>query len=167
MNYEHRKGLLDKLAQLTASQLQTNSEMGHTIDQMELAKALSGAGAYPNFNHFFVDDKYRILKRDDWLPILDTLHVREAIYEAEFYDCDDFALTAKGLMSYTYGINGVGWVINYGGEHSYLNVAIAEDIDDNGKVKTVSIGIVEPQTDEFRLISQEHYKPGGGGLVLW
>ena len=167
MNYAHRALMLKYLGALKATEIQKYSEQGHVVSQMELAKALSSVEAYPHFNHFFVDDKYRILTRDAWLPILDTLHVREAIYEPEYYDCDDFAMTAKALMSYVYGINGVGWVWNYGGEHSYLNVAIADEFDNDGKVKTVSVGIVEPQTDEYRLVSQEHYKAMGSGLVLW
>ena len=95
-----------------------------------------------------------------WLPTVEDMHkiaestrTADLHYIKERFDCDDFAGLFRGLCSVFYGVNSVGYVVDYSGRHSY-NIAACTAA--NGGVE---FRVIEPQSDRFVAHSMEHKAP--------
>lgn len=87
-------------------------------------------------------------------------------YVAETFDCDDFGLTFKGHMAEYADANGVMWVIDWSGGHSYnmvFDIQITNNdplnpIVDVSKSKAI---ILEPQSDQWEPVPMIADEQGG------
>ena len=72
-----------------------------------------------------LDTAYTVPTIDGLHTLLTEIQTQHFHYTAEQFDCDDFAWTFKCLANLFFGINGVGFVINYPGRHSYNLVSVS------------------------------------------
>ena len=86
------------------------------------------------------DDYYHCLPKDLWIEICQFTHTDRMRYIRDFFDCNNFADTLRGLVKAEFRLNGIGLVVNVGGKHAYNAVAAF----DNGKL---GIQFIEPQRD--------------------
>ena len=115
------------------------------------------------FQLIAVDSKYTIPTQEGLNKLLAEVQTNHFHYTAETFDCDDFALAFKSLSNIFFGINGIGWVLNFSGQHSY-NVVFTHDQGE------LSLSVVEPQQDATVAKTQQidHYawKPKEGLVIL-
>ena len=110
------------------------------------------------------DSKYRCVDLPTLKLLLERNNVSEIKYVPEFWDCDNFAMALPPDLSRTFGVNSLGFVIDYSGGHAY-NCAF---VHSNG---TLGIVIIEPQTDRLVQVGEgisrkEVYKAERGVVVL-
>ena len=84
------------------------------------------------------DSKYRAVPRDVWKRILAESDIDAIPYEAEWFDCDDYARQFAAECSMKHRINGAGWLADQGSGHAYSALLCSDPI---------SIMFIEPQKD--------------------
>lgn len=120
-----------------------------------------------------LDDKWMRLDAVYHVPRWDYMQllylwdwINQKKYVAEYFDCDDFGLTFKGHMTEYAQANGVMWVIDWSGGHSYnlvFDIQITNDdpqnpIVDVSKSKAI---ILEPQGDQWEVVPMVADEQGG------
>jgi hypothetical protein len=91
----------------------------------------------PSLDRLPLDSTYRMVSQSKFLNIVAWDWVDSKKYEAEIFDCENFAITFKTHIDWYFGLNQVGIVIDYKMGHGY-NLVVFPD----GKVM-----LFEPQTD--------------------
>ena len=152
-----------KLAAISQQNFNEINLHSERITSADLYKAM-GKGPYRTFQNKFMDSSYRVLTAEAYTKALELLSVDKKHYQSEFFDCDDFAWVSKGLMSFVFEINGVGWVCDYSGRHSFLNVCV---LDESAKDLSLSIQVIEPQTNLRVKKFDDAYVNVGNGFVIW
>ena len=114
----------------------------------------------PNAMLLPVDSKYRALTEEDWKFAISKHGRPHWPYEPEWRDCNHFAMRFKTDMTDAYECNGVGFVIDYPGKHSF-NLLLVVNSD-----KTLRIEIFEPQTDAEVKFGTKHYDLKKGTFVI-
>ena len=164
MMHKDKDALFDevykKLDSITKDEFDAIHAGAYIITAQHLYKTMA-KGPYRSFRNHIVDSKYRVLSSDDWIKALNLLSVNQKHYQSEFFDCDDFALVSKGLLSFVFEINGCGWVCDYAGGHSFLNVVVVDS------KQNLSIGVIEPQENLYIKKYSDAYINVGNGLVIW
>ncbi|RKU10818.1 hypothetical protein C6503_19220 [Candidatus Poribacteria bacterium] len=107
-----------------------------------------------------LDGRYWGASEAAWRGMLAYTGVDRKRYIKDRFDCDNFAVLFAGRVADKFGINGVGIVIDYSGGHAYCAILI---VDENGNL---SIGIIEPQNDQFVLKTEGMYSAKFGFIFL-
>ena len=95
---------------------------------------------------FPLDAKFMLTDKNTFLDIVIWDWVDQKPYVSNFFDCDKFALAFKLHLSWYFGLNQVGWVLDYKSGHSY-NLILFPDS---------SVLLFEPQTDSLFFISERN-----------
>ena len=134
----------------------------HEVNPNDVASAFSKA--VPKWQVLMCDSKYTALPQSVWLNIISMCPTRGLKYSLPEDDCNGFAISMCGWVRLNFwGINGLGWVGDYGGHHSF-NVALSW----NQPEQKVELLWIEPQHDStFKLDSKPYYLSKGNGLVLF
>ena len=111
-----------------------------------------------------LDHKQHALPLQVWKEYLYLSDVDQYKYEADSRDCDNFALALTANSALKLNTNGIGFVADISGGHAY-NCLLCHDND------TLSVQIVEPQTDGFVKIGEgisrnEIYKAEQGWILF-
>ena len=125
----------------------------------EVVAALN-ASPLTNLQEVPVDSAYWGASEEAWRGMLAYTGVDRIRYVSNAFDCDNFAVLFAGVVADKFDINGVGIVVDYSGRHAYCTVLI---VDANGNL---SIGIIEPQNDQFVLKTEGMYKADFGFIFL-
>ena len=88
-----------------------------------------------------VDSKYYAIPWEVWRDIVQFTKVDAGQYRKDRYDCDDFAVVLKAVVSRKFALNSAGIIFDYSGGHAYTALIVA---DEN---RTPFMVFVEPQTD--------------------
>ena len=86
-----------------------------------------------------LDGRYYTVSLEDFKRMIDWDWVDAKRYELEKFDCDDYAMLFKARMAFEFGVNAIGYVIDWSAGHAY-NVVLVEDYD--GPL------LFEPQNDK-------------------
>jgi hypothetical protein len=116
-------------------------EQASQAERVEITSRQIKDARISGLTHIGLDREYYAPK--DVKDLQDALfanRVSEYIYEAEEYDCDDFAIALKAGLARV-GITSVAIVIDYAGGHAYNAVALPTE-------DGVTVRYIEPQTDE-------------------
>ena len=111
-----------------------------------------------------VDVDYLALTEADWQKVLKFTTVAWKVYKPEYFDCDDFAVCQKALISLHFNINGCGWVLDSSGEHSYNVILVCDAAGDRLHTR-----IVEPQQDAevpYKMVGTAHYAERSGLIII-
>ena len=108
-----------------------------------------------------VDSAYWGASEEAWRGMLAYTGVDRIRYVSNTFDCDNFAVLFAGVVADKFDINGVGIVVDYSGGHAYCAVLIVDENADH-----LSIGIIEPQNDQFVLKTEGMYKAKFGFIFL-
>ena len=124
------------------------------------------ASSIKRLKPIILDSKFKAVNMATWRLILERSRIDKYRYVSDIKDCDNFAAALFGTVPLEYGVNTVGFVIDYSGRHAY-NSLVYYDTDRND----LQIALVEPQNDKFvatgeRMSSHEAYK-ATNGMVLW
>ena len=108
-----------------------------------------------------MDNKYWSLPTWIWKNIIEKTKVDRKTYTGDFFDCDDFAVLFRAKCTDTFGVNGVGIVVDYSGGHAY-NLILARE---RGQI---AIKWLEPQNDVImdELGESKLYKGTNGFIFL-
>lgn len=131
------------------------TEQRVSAEEVQAALACSPAKA---LQAVCFDRFYYALPANVWDVVLQYTGVDEGQYEAERYDCDDFAFAFKAAVSRKLHVNGVGFVADGSGEHAYNALLVAGD--------ELSVAFVEPQNDMLVIGAADQY-PMQSGFVLF
>ena len=147
--------ILGMLLSLASSRFSATEVDGKFIDEA-LKKAIPNFGTKV-IRPLALDSKYYTVTAVEFEHMKRIDLVDKAIYLANRFDCDDFAITSKSMMALLFGINSIGLVIDNVGHHAY-NVVIFSD----GYVK-----FYEPQTDEeIDIVTHSKYNLKEGLIIL-
>lgn len=104
------------------------------------------------------DRHYKVVSRDMLARILDETKVDALEYEAQAFDCEDFArrLVSRAV---SLGINSVGRVMSWSGEHAF-NIAIVQRGDG------VEVVFIESQTDQIVTVLEGNYDLSNALIVI-
>lgn len=86
-----------------------------------------------------LDGKYYTVSKEDMRSISSWEETNLLDYEADQYDCDNFALSFMSSVQREFGVTTVGLVIDWSGTHAY-NMLVYED---------GSVELFEPQNDNI------------------
>ena len=125
----------------------------------EVVDALN-ASPLTNLQEVPVDSVYLAASEDAWRGMLAYTGVDRIRYVSNAFDCDNFAVLFAGVVADKFDINGVGIVVDYSGGHAYCAILI---VDENGGL---SIGIIEPQNDQFVIKTEGMYAAKFGFIFL-
>ena len=103
-----------------------------------------------------MDNTYWSCLWADWLKIIDNDWLNRKGYQADEFDCDDFAIAFKARMSEKYGLNAVALIISYPPGHAYNIIC---------PIDCLPI-VFEPQTDELVTLGEGIYGIDSGFIVL-
>lgn len=116
---------------------------------------------FPAMQPLCLDSTYRALPEPVWREFLQHSDVNEKRYQAEFFDCDDFAGCLKYRASRDLAVNGIGLVLDFSGGHAYCALLVVT------KTGKLTIRMVEPQSDRFIVPkSRKMYRLDGGVIVF-
>ncbi len=122
-----------------------------TISAMGLANKIAAQCviSHPDMKWMLVDTEYTLIPASKLREIISSDLVNEVKYEANRFDCDDYALILAGkLARWSAGIIHVKYTGKKGvDKYHALNIAVL----DNGKVV-----YIEPQTDEIFLANSDY-----------
>ena len=113
-----------------------------TVYSAAQVEAAWRAGPAAGLRLLLFDDRYHALPRDLWLELCEEAHTDHLKYVRSFFDCNSFADALKGLIKAKWAVNGIGFVADTSGKHSFNVVLIAGD-------KGVEFGFIEPQRDTW------------------
>ena len=138
----------------------------HVVINHERLVQVCQASSIRRMSPTILDTKFKTTDLATWKLILERSRIDEYRYRSNIKDCDNFAAALFGTIPLEYGVNGIGFVLDYSGRHAY-NALLYFDDDP----KDLEIALVEPQSDEFvatgdRLSSHEAYK-AQRGEVIW
>lgn len=133
----------------------------HVVTPAAVSQAF--AKAVPKWQIIMCDAKYTALPSSTWISIIENCPTKGLRYSLPVDDCNGFAIALAGWVRLNFwGINGCGWVGDFGGRHSF-NVAITP-----GRDGSVNLLWIEPQHDNtFKIGSLPCYNAKGEGLVLF
>lgn len=137
----------------------------HVVTPAAVSQAF--AKAVPKWQIIMCDSKYTALPHSVWISIIENCPTKGLRYSLPVDDCNGFAISLAGWVRLNFwGINGCGWVGDFGGRHSF-NVALCWNniapVDDK-----LQLLWIEPQHDnEFKIGSLPCYNAKGEGLVLF
>lgn len=117
-------------------------------------------------NPIILDSRFKAVDLNTWKLILERSRIDKYRYTNNIKDCDNFAAALFGTIPLEYGVNTVGFVIDYSGQHAYNSLVYYESDRED-----LRIALVEPQNDQFvttddRLSRQEAYK-ALNGMIIW
>jgi len=94
--------------------------------------------SFPNVKILWHDLKYRKTTIEEWKKIIvyDLIDLRNWI--RDYFDCDKFARYYFAMLPHLFGLNTIGYVLNYTGRHAFNLIITCE-----------SAYIFEPQTDQL------------------
>ena len=133
-----------------------------TISTADLAKVIK-ASKFNRFQHIYTDSKYVGLTRDEWNAVLEEAHTKAVKYVATVEDCDDHGALARGVVPAISHANGISWVLDFSGKHSY-NLVLVVEADGSFGVEAV-----EPQLDKlvpFTRVGSDPYA-AREGIAIW
>lgn len=113
----------------------------------------------PHLPHRPLDNLYRVPTWEQFNRIVKWDWLDKRPYEAEFFDCDDFAFAFAARMRVLFGLNNVGVVYDDSSVHSY-NVVLVRD---GGEVIAM---LYEPQDDSFPLPGTRSHKALAGQVLF-
>lgn len=147
--------ILGMLLSLASSRFLATEVDGKFIDDA-LKKTIPNYGTKVT-RPLALDSKYYTVTSVEFAHMKRIDLVDKAIYLANRFDCDDFAITSKSMMALLFGVNSVGIVIDNVGHHAY-NLVVFSD----GYVK-----FYEPQTDEeIDIATHPKYNLTEGLIIL-
>ena len=114
-----------------------------TILSSELTKIWKN-GPLNHLQLICLDGTYDVLDEPTWLAHIMDSKSRLFKYSEPVADCDKFSFYLRGEVALAQRINGVITVVDFSGSHSYNAVPVLQQ---DGK--TITIEVVEPQSDEF------------------
>ena len=96
-----------------------------------------------NLQAIIVDKNYYAIPWELWCDVIEHTKIDAGQYRTDRYDCDDFAIVLKGVVSRKFALNSAGIVFDYSGGHAYTALLVAND----DETKSPFIVFIEPQTD--------------------
>lgn len=111
--------------------------------------------------HLPCDGEYWCPTQDAFDQIVDDCRVKSKDYVDWRFDCNNFAFYFQSQVAYEYGVNSVGAVIDYSGQHAYNAIVYADG----------SCALYEPQSGEFvnrgdEMSNHEAYAFDDGFIIL-
>ena len=115
----------------------------------------------PQVKHLPLDSNYTACSKKEFMEWVEWDWVDKKQYVAEKYDCENFAFSFKARTDRRFGINTVGFVLDYSGGHAY-NVVLFTDSPPL---------LYEPQSDAWVQIGEgtsatEIYKMQAGYIII-
>ena len=114
----------------------------------------------PKVDILALDERYRALPEAAWKVAIAAHGLPHWPYEVDWRDCNHFAMRFKTDMTEFYRINGVAFIIDYPGEHSFDLILVVE------ADWSLGVRILEPQSGHEVKFGTKHYELAKGTYAI-